>query len=91
MDAGERMKEIELEEQGLYFTFDFRCCVLLKPNPLFVCVCVLLKACVYTGVHMIDAHVGLKGEFRLLYNLSCILFIAFDQQNFPTEVIKFIL
>lgn len=51
-----------------------------------------VRARVYTGEQVIDVRVGVRGEFRLLYNSSCILFfIAFDQQNFPTEIIKFIL
>lgn len=50
-----------------------------------------VRACAYTGEEVIDVRARVKEEFRLLYNSSCILFIAFDQQNFPTEMIKFIL
>lgn len=48
-----------------------------------------VRACVYTGKHLIDVQKGVPNEFRSLYNST--LIIAFDQQSFPAVVLKFIL
>lgn len=71
------------EERPLYFTFVFRCLKLHWGQIRLACAPGDARACAPTGEQVIDARVGVNGEFRLLDNPRCVLFIALDQKVYP--------